>query len=147
MKKKEQLTIYIKKLFFVYLIFLVLMSTFRVIFFLYYNELENFTSYYFDIFGMLFLGFRIDLTVIGYIQIIPTLLLLLFYYLKSEKLFELLNKFLIYYIFISFSITTLLLLADFGFYSYFKDHLNILFFGLFEDDTFALMETFWQNHI
>ncbi len=64
MKKKEQLTIYIKKLFFVYLIFLVLMSTFRVIFFLYYNELENFTSYYFDIFGMLFLGFRIDLTVI-----------------------------------------------------------------------------------
>ncbi|MGJ0323453.1 LTA synthase family protein [Aliarcobacter cryaerophilus] len=146
MKKKEQLTIYIKKLFFVYLIFLVLMSTFRVIFFLYYNELENFTSYYFDIFGMLFLGFRIDLTVIGYIQIIPTLLLLLFYYLKSEKLFELLNKFLIYYIFISFSITTLLLLADFGFYSYFKDHLNILFFGLFEDDTFALMETFWQNY-
>ncbi|MCT7579372.1 LTA synthase family protein [Aliarcobacter butzleri] len=146
MKKKEQLTIYIKKLFFVYLIFLALMSTFRVIFFLYYNELENFTSYYFDIFGMLFLGFRIDLTIIGYIQIIPTLLLLFFYYLKSEKPFELLNKFLIYYIFISFSITTLLLLADFGFYSYFKDHLNILFFGLFEDDTFALMETFWQNY-
>ncbi|MEV9499887.1 Phosphoglycerol transferase I [bioreactor metagenome] len=146
MEKKEQLAIYIKKLFFVYLIFLALMSTFRVIFFLYYNELGNFTSYYFDIFGMLFLGFRIDLTVIGYIQIVPTLLLLLFYYLKSEKLFELLNKFFIYYIFVFFTIITLLLLADFGFYSYFKDHLNILFFGLFEDDTFALMQTFWQNY-
>ncbi|MGB6328835.1 MAG: LTA synthase family protein [Halarcobacter sp.] len=36
--------------------------------------------------------------------------------------------------------------ADFGFYSYFKDHINILFFGLFDDDTSALLITFWQNY-
>lgn len=36
--------------------------------------------------------------------------------------------------------------ADLGFYSYFQDHLNILFFGLIEDDTQALMETVWKNY-
>jgi phosphoglycerol transferase MdoB-like AlkP superfamily enzyme len=36
--------------------------------------------------------------------------------------------------------------SDFGFYSYFKEHINILFFGLFDDDTSALMVTFWNNY-
>ncbi len=40
----------------------------------------------------------------------------------------------------------ILFFADFGFYSYFKEHINLLFFGLFEDDTSALMVTFWQNY-
>lgn len=41
---------------------------------------------------------------------------------------------------------SLFLCADFGFYSYFKEHINILFFGLLDDDTKALMVTFWQNY-
>ncbi|MDX4012953.1 LTA synthase family protein, partial [Aliarcobacter skirrowii] len=41
---------------------------------------------------------------------------------------------------------SLLFVADFGFYSYFKERLNILFFGLFEDDTVALIKTFLQNY-
>ena len=122
------------------------MTIFRVVFFLYYNELNELNTYYFDISKMLFLGFRIDLTVIGYIQAIPTLLLIALYYLKKESLYKSFQTFLKYYLFILFVLVSLLLLADFGFYSYFKDHINILFFGLFEDDTFALMETFWQNY-
>lgn len=122
------------------------MTIFRVVFFLYYNELNELNTYYFDISKMLFLGFRIDLTVIGYIQAIPTLLLIALYYLKKESLYKSFQTFLKYYLFILFVLVSLLLLADFGFYSYFKDHINILFFGLFEDDTFALMQTFWQNY-
>ncbi len=122
------------------------MTIFRIVFFLYYNEVNELNTYYFDISKMLFLGFRIDLTVIGYIQVIPTLLLIALYYLKKGSLFKTFKTFLKYYLFISFVLVSLLLIADFGFYSYFKDHINILFFGLFEDDTFALMETFWQNY-
>lgn len=122
------------------------MTIFRVVFFLYYNELNELNTYYFDISKMLFLGFRIDLTVIGYIQAIPTLLLIALYYLKKESLYKSFQTFLKYYLFILFVLSSLLLIADFGFYSYFKDHINILFFGLFEDDTFALMQTFWQNY-
>ena len=122
------------------------MSLFRVIFFIYYNELDSFTNFNFDMLNMLFLGFRLDLTVIGYIQVIPSFCLIFSYYLNSERVFYLFNKFLVYYLFIIFVIVSLLFVADFGFYSYFKDRLNILFFGLFEDDTVALLKTFWENY-
>lgn len=136
----------LKKLFLVYIIFLLFMSLFRVIFFIYYNELDSFTNFNFDMLNMLFLGFRLDLTVIGYIQVIPSFCLIFSYYLNSERVFYLFNKFLVYYLFIIFVIVSLLFVADFGFYSYFKDRLNILFFGLFEDDTVALLKTFWENY-
>ena len=136
----------LKKLFFVYIIFLFFMTIFRVVFFSYYSKLDSFTNFSFDISKMLFLGFRIDLTVIGYIQIIPTLGIVILYYLNNDKLFRIFQNFLVYYIFALYFIVTILLFADFGFYSYFKDHLNILFFGFFEDDTVALLKTFWENY-
>ncbi|WP_171017851.1 LTA synthase family protein [Aliarcobacter thereius] len=86
------------------------------------------------------------MTVIGYLQIIPTFILIFLYYLNKDLLFEKFNKILVYYLYVLFILITLLLVSDFGFYSYFKEHINILFFGLFEDDTFALIETFWQNY-
>ncbi|MGJ0353168.1 sulfatase-like hydrolase/transferase [Aliarcobacter cryaerophilus] len=136
----------LKKLFFVHIIFLFFMTIFRVVFFSYYSELDSFSNFSFDILKMLFLGFRIDLTVIGYIQVIPTLFIIALFYLNKDKFFKIFQNFLIYYLFIFYFIVTLLFLADFGFYSYFKDHLNILFFGLFEDDTVALLKTFWENY-
>ncbi|MFW2605683.1 LTA synthase family protein [Aliarcobacter butzleri] len=136
----------LKKLFLIHVIFLCFMSIFRLVFFLYYSELDSFNSFLFDIIKAFFLGFRVDLTVIGFIQVIPTLALIFLYYLKKESFFKFFNSFLIYYIFICYLIVTILLCADFGFYSYFKDHINVLFFGLFEDDTVALLETFWENY-
>lgn len=136
----------VKKLFFTHLFFLLCMSVFRAVFFVYYSELNSFSGFGFDIAKMLFLGFRIDLTVIGYIQILPTLGLIALYYLNVNKFFKFFQQFLIYYLFVLFTIAVLLMCADFGFYSYFKDHINVLFFGLFDDDTAALLETFWKNY-
>lgn len=136
----------IKKLVLVHIVFLAFMSIFRAVFFFYYLELNSLEGYYFDILNAFFLGFRIDLTVIGYIQAFPTLILIFLYYLKKELFFRWFNSFLVYYLFVCYLIVTLLLCADFGFYSYFKDHINVLFFGLLDDDTKALMETFWQNY-
>ena len=146
MNRKIEIVNILKRLFFVYLIFLILMSLFRISFFIYYNELDTLLPYSFDILKMLFMGFRIDLTVIGYLQIIPTFILIFLYYLNKDLLFEKFNKILVYYLYVLFILITFLLVSDFGFYSYFKEHINILFFGLFEDDTFALLETFWQNY-
>ena len=39
-----------------------------------------------------------------------------------------------------------LLCIDFGFYSYFQNHMNILMFGVFEDDTKALFSTIVENY-
>ena len=124
----------------------VIMSLFRAVFFYYYSPLDSLNGLYLDLLNAFFLGFRIDLTVIGYIQTLPTIVLIVLYYIKKEVLINYFEKFLVYYLFICFFIVSLFLCADFGFYSYFKEHINILFFGLLDDDTKALMETFWQNY-
>lgn len=135
-----------KKLLFVHILFLIVMSAYRVVFFNYYSPLDSLEGFYSDIFQAFLLGFRIDLTVIGYIQALPTIVLIVLYYIKKESLLNFFNKFLVYYIFICFTIVSLMICTDFGFYSYFKEHINILLFGLFDDDTSALMVTFWQNY-
>ncbi|MFW3327919.1 hypothetical protein ACN9JT_05665, partial [Aliarcobacter butzleri] len=83
----------LKKLFFIHVIFLCFMSIFRLVFFLYYSELDSFNSFLFDIIKAFFLGFRVDLTVIGFIQVIPTLALIFLYYLKKESFFKFFNSF------------------------------------------------------
>ncbi len=137
-----------KKLILIHLIFLSLMSIFRLVFVDYYNPLntEEISIHFLDIVEAFILGFRLDLTVIGYIQVIPTLVLIILYYTKKEFLLNLANKFLIYYLFLIYFIVSLLLCSDFAFYSYFKDHINILFFGLIDDDIQALIITMWQNY-
>ncbi len=135
-----------KKLIFAHIFLLIIMSLFRTIFFFYYSPLDKFNIFYLDIFKAFFLGLRIDLTVVGYIQVIPTIMLIILYYLKKESFLNFFSKFLIYYLFFCYLAVSLLAGADFGFYSYFKDHINILFFGLFDDDTSALLITFWQNY-
>src|SRR5574344_1286675 len=88
----------LKKLFFVHIIFLFFMTIFRVVFFSYYSVLDSFSNFSFDIAKMLFLGFRIDLTVIGYIQVIPTLFIIALFYLNKDKFFKIFQNFLIYYL-------------------------------------------------
>ena len=135
-----------RKLIFVYILFLLKMSLFRAFFFYYYSTLDTLEGFYLDLLKGFILGFRIDLTVLGYIQILPTLILILLYYLKKESILNVFEKFLPYYIFLCFFIVSLFLCVDFGFYSYFKEHINILFFGLLDDDTNALITTIWQNY-
>lgn len=135
-----------KRLFLVYALFLTIMFIFRLTFFNYYSPLESYDNFVYDILKAFFLGFRIDLTVIGYIQILPTILIIFVYYINKNIMFHYLNRFLLYYLFVCFIFVSIIFGADFGFYSYFKEHINILFFGLFDDDTKALLITFWQNY-
>jgi len=134
------------KLLFTHLFFLSILTLSRVAFFLYYNPLEEISLYFYDLVQAFILGFRIDLTVIGYIQALPTIVLIVAYYLKNDKVLLLIKTILVYYLFIMYMIATILIIANFGFYSYFKEHINILFFGLFDDDTKALIVTMWQNY-
>ena len=135
-----------KKIVLCQILFLLLMSLHRLIFFIYYSPLKEYSNYYLNIINAFILGFRIDLTVIGYIQIIPTLLLIFIYYLKRESILLFFSSFFKYYLLLCYILVTLFFCADFGFYSYFKSHINILFFGLLDDDKKALMITMWQNY-
>jgi phosphoglycerol transferase MdoB-like AlkP superfamily enzyme len=127
--------------FLVGLFFLAFMSLARVGFYFYYTPKIDLEDYWLDILHSFFLGFRLDLTVVGYSFVLPFFVSILFYSLKKDWF-----RFSKYYFFLCFVVIVSLIGADFGFYSYFKEHINILFFGLFDDDTKALLVTFWDDY-
>ena len=53
---------------------------------------------------------------------------------------------MLYYYVTLYSLVFFILCIDFGFYSYFQNHINILIFGIVEDDTHALLTTIFQNY-
>lgn len=135
-----------KKILLIHGLFLLLMTLFRVFFFYYYNTETDLEEYFRDILDAFILGMRIDLTVVGYIQLPITLILIAVYYIKSVAIINFMRAFFKYYLFVMYTIVLLFLLSDFAFYSYFKEHINILYFGLFDDDTKALLVTMWENY-
>ncbi len=134
------------KLLIVQIIFLFFMSSFRLVFFFYYNDIPDISIYYLDLFHAFVLGMRIDLVVLAYIQAPLTIVLIILYYVRNNHDFQISKKIISYYLLVFYTLVTVLLISDFGFYSYFKDHINILYFGLFEDDTYALALTVWENY-
>lgn len=127
-------------------LFLIIMSLFRGILFLKCSPVQHPLSFIGDIFNAFFLGFRLDLVFIGYIQALITLLFIFLYFIKIDNFFEKFIKFLVGYYSVIFLLASALLASDIFFYSYFGDHINLLFFGVIDDDTYALWKTFLNNY-
>lgn len=93
-----------------------------------------------DLFYGFWVGLRFDLSLLSYFTLLSFLLVLL---LRNEKI---LRSVLIAYWLIVVTAIAILFAIDYGFYSFFQDHINIMFFGFFKDDTWALIRTFWKNY-
>jgi len=127
-------------------IFLLLMSVFRLIFFLYFERFGHFQGMYRYLLKAFFMGMRFDLVVVAYINTLVTLTLLFVWMIGSRKVYDLWRTAVKFYYFLFYSAVFSILCVDFGFYTYFKNHINILIFGIFEDDTKALFSTLAQNY-
>ncbi|MDR1952233.1 MAG: sulfatase-like hydrolase/transferase [Elusimicrobiota bacterium] len=128
------------------LIFLFLMSIFRAVFFFYYGRGIDLTGFAFDVFKTFYMGARFDAVVLGYINIPITVSLIVLFFIGKTRYFK--NFFSAakwYYALITGS-AFVFLCIDFGFYSYFQSHLNILAYGIIDDDTKALLSTFAENY-
>ena len=143
----QHVTLTVKKLLVFNCLFLAFMSLFRVFFFLCYSGGENFSGLHRLLFESFFLGLRFDLSTVAYINILVTLTLLLLWAFGKTKHFLLWARFLAYYYWLTFCIVIFVLVLDFGYFSYFKDHINVMIYGFFEDDTAALIKTILQNHL
>ena len=127
------------------LLILFAMSIFRGAFFAAYAEPAELKGMALFIAKAFFLGVRFDLVVVSYANILVTLSLLAVWGVGKDDIFKAWAKSLTYYYWAIFSLVFFVLFVDFGFYSYFKDHINILIFGFIEDDTLALVKTIAQN--
>ncbi|MDD3922892.1 MAG: hypothetical protein PHY39_05080, partial [Endomicrobiaceae bacterium] len=135
-----------KRLIILNIIFVLLMMIYRVIFTFYYSSVSNLMPYLTDLLKAFVLGFRYDMAVIAYINITVTLSFIILFFINSKNAFVKFIKILKYYYTLFFGGIISILCIDFGFYSYFQNHINILIFGVFEDDTKALFSTLVENY-
>jgi phosphoglycerol transferase MdoB-like AlkP superfamily enzyme len=134
-----------KKLVLLNAVFLALMSVFRLVFFLYYADLSALGGLWGYVFKAFILGIRFDLVVIAYLNVFVTLSLAAVWMIGKGKIFRAWASALKYYYIAGYLFVFLILAVDFGFYSYFKNHINIIIFGVLEDDTLALLSTIAKN--
>lgn len=128
-----------------YLYLLTIFTIARLFFVLYFGS-EILDAHKAEFLTAFFMGWKYDTLVISYF-LTPIFLSYLFLSLLGKSPFynfcQLLMR--IYFVLISIFVI-FILVCDLGFYSYFQDHLNVLFFGFFEDDTIALLKSIWKDY-
>ncbi|MBQ4178694.1 MAG: hypothetical protein II598_03005, partial [Elusimicrobia bacterium] len=137
---------FIKRIITLNIIFALIMTIYRIIFTFYYSNWSELSQYFGDLLQAFILGVRYDCAVLAYINSLVTVSFIIFWFIHSQKLFVKFVKCLKYYYTIFFGCIVTLLCIDFGFYSYFQNHMNILMFGVFEDYTKALFSTIAENY-
>jgi phosphoglycerol transferase MdoB-like AlkP superfamily enzyme len=122
------------------------MTLSRLAFTFYFGEIANLEKNISDVLYAYFLGWKYDTIVACYV-IVPSYLLLILVSMFKNNLLNNLYQFInqIYFLIMTLVVVALLV-SDLGFYSFFQDHINILFFGVLEDDTMALIETIQKNY-
>ncbi|MDR0822522.1 MAG: sulfatase-like hydrolase/transferase [Endomicrobium sp.] len=128
------------------IIFLAAMSGFRLVFFLYYGQGMDFSGFGADIAEAFYMGVRYDAAVLGYVNVLVNLSFCVLMFIGRKEYFDKFFKAARLYYTIIMGFVFVFLYIDFEFYSYFQSHLNILAFGIVDDDTKALLSTFHENY-
>jgi hypothetical protein len=137
---------WLKNLVLLVCIFVFLMTIARLSFALYFGDGKTLLANSEELKKAMWLGFRYDLIPLAYINAIPFILLNLGYFIPSKLTIRVIRFSVISILLIGYLLIGWLYVFDYGFYSYFQEHLNILFFGFFEDDTKALLITIYKNY-
>lgn len=143
---KQLILSFLKKIILLNVAFLFVGLGFRIIFLVSFGPWTELAKLPDELLNAFVLGARFDLTVLCYINSIPVLWMLILSLVHQTHRLQNLKKFLIYYYSFMLFIVVTVSAMDLGFYSYFQDHLNIIFFGLWEDDAVANFKIFWKNY-
>ena len=121
------------------------MTAYRIFFFFYFAGFASLKGLYGYVFKAFILGFRFDLSVLAYINALPILIFTALLLFRSIKLFKFGAAVIKLYYWAAFTSVLFLNLVDFGFFVYYNEHISLLFFQFFEDDTAALIKTILQD--
>ena len=133
------------KLFFkVELFFLAMFSLVRVYLFVRYAQDAKYS--FLELADTFWIGFRLDVSALAYTFIMPVLVLFLLWIFRLRFLNSVVNRFFKLYFFFIFLILSLLVITDIGYFSFFGDHMSVMVFGIFDDDTKALFEIAKKNY-
>jgi phosphoglycerol transferase MdoB-like AlkP superfamily enzyme len=130
----------------VYFFIIGLLASFRFAFMLYFADKVIYEKNFIEILYAFYMGWRYDTIVAAYAIIVPFLLYWLSSLVLSKKIFNIVSFVSGLWFYLVIVLIIFISISDIGFYSFFQDHLNILFFGLFEDDTEAVLRSIWKNY-
>ncbi|MDR3275376.1 MAG: LTA synthase family protein [Endomicrobium sp.] len=116
-------------------------TIYRIFFFFYFKNISSLKGFYGYIFKAFLLGMRFDLSMLAYINALVIIIFTVFLIIRNLKLFKKTVFFIKIYYWIVFTVIVSINAVDFGFYTYFSEHINILFFDFFADDTYSLIKT------
>lgn len=129
-----------------YLGLLCLMFVFRIAFYGYFGDSGILAKYTSDVLLAFWWGLKYDTLVLSYLGLPVILAVILTSIFGSVLLSNLVGLFSRFYFLLGISFIVFISLCDLGFYNYFQDRINILFFGVLEDDTSALVESLVKNY-
>jgi len=129
----------------VYFLGAIVLSIFRIIYFIRFAESGAFSEYTADIFIAFLKGFRYDTQILCYLLALIFILNFLFLF-KNPKVKVLLTKFTKGYLLCIYIFMCFFIIVDHQFYTYFQSHLNVLAFGFIDDDTSAVLSSVWTDH-
>src|SRR3989304_476839 len=135
-------------LFFIYIFGLIVFMGFRTALLLSFGDFNELGAYRFDLLHACWVGFRFDTTVLTFGLVIPFLLNLFVIILpiRRYELYSHLRKFTYWYLLIVFFFFLFILLSDYFYFKFFQSHLNVLMFGIMDDDTKAVLTSVWTDY-
>jgi phosphoglycerol transferase MdoB-like AlkP superfamily enzyme len=129
-----------------FFIILLLMSLARLAFTLYFGDWAQLTDNQELVRKAFFLGLRYDLIPLAYVTALPFVILNISYFIPGKTNIRVTQRSLIFMMWLSYVILIWTYILDYAFFSFFQDHINILFYGLIEDDTTAVLTSIWKNY-
>ncbi len=127
-----------------FIVILLAMSLARLFLFISHASFSSFELS--EILSSFLLGFRLDSSALAYIFALPVLIVFFTWLLnlKFMKLF-IYPLFKLYFILL-FTLLVLFYFSDYAYFSFFGEHSTLMIFGVFDDDTEALIKTAFANY-
>ena len=126
------------------LVVLFFMSLERMYLFLTYNSSSSYTIV--ELLKTFWLGIRLDVSILAYISSLGILLLFLVWILNLKFLQKYLYPFFRLYFILFLTLLSIVTFSDITYFSFFGEHATLMIFGVFDDDTQALMDTAFTNY-
>lgn len=146
MSNFQEFIVFQKRLLKVLLTGLIICMIFRIVFMFRFGDISTLKDHVSDFGRLFFTGFRFDLHILAYLLLPCYILSFFLLAIKSQRFIKFLNKFLLYYVSVLYTIIAFALLADQQFYSNFKQHYNIVLFDFFHEEPLILIRSIWDEH-
>ncbi|MTG97681.1 sulfatase-like hydrolase/transferase [Myroides albus] len=133
--------------YFLYFLFVFFLG--RLSFLITFGNFTDLSSYKVGVIEAFIVGARFDVSAIcyGFLPVVLLWLISLFlpkrFNIRYSRFY---GSFIKYYLIFVLVVFLSLIIIDYFFYQFFQSHINLLFFGIFEDDTTAVLNSVWTDY-